>query len=236
VLLRGVLADMEATRAKRIRETIANGYVSNETTDQIVRKLRGTRALRYEDGIFNRSRHEVEAVVKTALSHTAGFTRDRFYEANGNLVKAVQWLSTLDARTSPMCRIRDRLQYTRDDHKPIGHTIPWGAGPGALHWACRSVSTPVVKSWKELTGVDMEEFSPTTRASMDGQVAADTTYAEWLKRQSAMRQDEILGPMRGKLLRAGGLDLEGFYNNRGMYLTLDELRGRDATAFTRAGL
>jgi hypothetical protein len=60
VLLRGVLADLEATRAKRIRETIANGYVSNETTDQIVRKLRGTRALRYEDGIFNRSRQDAE--------------------------------------------------------------------------------------------------------------------------------------------------------------------------------
>lgn len=236
VLLRGVLADMEATRAKRIRETIANGYVSNETTDQIVRKLRGTRALRYEDGIFNRSRRDVEAVVRTALSHTAAFTRDRFYEANATVVKAVQWLSTLDARTSPMCRIRDGLRYTQEGHKPIGHTIPWGAGPGALHWNCRSTSTPVLKSWKELGAADAEEFSPATRASMDGQVAADMTYAQWLEKQSAARQDEILGPTRGALLRRGGLDLEGFYNDKGRWLTLDQLRERDAAAFAKAGV
>ena len=237
VLLRGVLADMEATRAKRIRETIANGYVSNETTDQIVRKLRGTRALRYEDGVFNRSRREVEAVVRTAVSHTAAFTRERFYEGNAAVIKAVQWLSTLDSRTSPMCRIRDGLRYTQEGHKPIGHTIPWGAGPGALHWNCRSTSTPVLKSWKELgAAVDVEEFSPSTRASMDGQVAADTTYAEWLKKQSAARQDEILGPTRGALLRRGGLEMDGFYNDKGRYLTLDQLRERDAAAFAKAGV
>lgn len=237
VLLRGVLADLEAGRAKQVRETIANGYVSNETTDQIVRKLRGTRALRYEDGIFNRSRREVEAVVRTAVSHTAAFTRERFYEANAKVVKAVQWLSTLDSRTSPMCRIRDGLRYTLDAHKPVGHTIPWGAGPGALHWNCRSTSTPVLKSWKELgAAVDVEEFSPSTRASMDGQVPEDMTYAQWLKKQSASRQDEILGPTRGALLRRGGLDLEGFYNNRGVFLTLAQLRERDAAAFAKAGM
>jgi hypothetical protein len=236
VLLRGVLADLEATRAKRIRETIAQGYVSGEPTGTIVRKLRGTRALRYEDGIFNRSRTETEAVVRTAISHTAAFTRDRFYEANSKVIAALQWVSTLDNRTTPMCRIRDGKQYTQDTHKPIGHAIPWGAGPGALHWCCRSTSTPVTKSWKQLTGVDIEEFSPSTRASMDGEVPEEMTYAQWLRKQSAARQDEILGPTRGKLFRDGGLELDSFYNNRGAYLTVDELRQRDARAFTRAGV
>jgi hypothetical protein len=236
VLLRGVLADLEATRAKRIRETIAQGYVSGEPTGTIVRKLRGTRALRYEDGIFNRSRTETEAVVRTAISHTAAFTRDRFYEANSKVIAALQWVSTLDNRTTPMCRIRDGKQYTQDTHKPIGHAIPWGAGPGALHWCCRSTSTPVTKSWKQLTGVDIEEFSPSTRASMDGEVPEEMTYAQWLRKQSAARQDEILGPTRGKLFRDGGLELDSFYNNRGSYLTVDELRQRDARAFTRAGV
>lgn len=236
VLLRGVLGDLEATRARRVRETIATGYVSNETTDQIVRKLRGTRALRYEDGIFNRSRQDVEAVVRTAIAHTSAFTRDRFHEANAEVVASVQWVSTLDNRTSQMCRIRDGKRYTQDTHRPIGHSIPWGAGPGELHWCCRSTSTAVTKSWKQLTGADIEEFSPSTRASMDGQVPAETTYADWLGRQSAARQDEILGPTRGALFRKGGLSLDGFYNNKGAYLTLDELRQRNAVAFQRAGV
>lgn len=231
-LLKGVLADLEATRAKRVRETIASGYVANETTDQIVRNLRGTRALRYEDGIFNRSRQDTEAVVRTAISHTAAFARERFYEANDKVIASVQWVSTLDNRTSAMCRLRDGLQYAKDTHKPIGHAVPWGAGPGALHWCCRSTSTPVLKSWKQLAGVDVGEFSQSTRASMDGQVPAETTYAQWLGKQTAARQDEILGKARGEMFRRG-TPLEGFYNNKGKYLTLEQLRERSAVAKRR---
>jgi hypothetical protein len=235
VLLRGVLADLEATRAKRIRETIANGYVSNETTDQIVRKLRGTRALRYEDGIFNRSRQDAESVVRTAISHTAAFTRERFYEANAKLVASVQWVSTLDNRTSPMCRLRDGLQYTQDTHKPIGHSVPWGAGPGALHWCCRSTSTVVTKSWKRLTGVDIEEFSP--HPGQHGRPSAGRDDIRAMAGQAERgRQDEILGPTRGALFRRGGLEMDAFYNNKGVYLTLEQLRQRNAAAFSRAGV
>jgi len=75
-----------------------------------------------------------------------------------------------------------------------------------------------------------------TRASADGQVDANLSYGEWLKRQPAEVQDEVLGPTRGKLLRAGKLTMDRFYNDRGRYLTLDELRERNATAFERAGL
>ena len=71
---------------------------------------------------------------------------------------------------------------------------------------------------------------------MDGQVAADMSYADWIKKQPASRQDQILGADRGKLLRDGGLTLDKFYNDKGVYLTLDELRRRDAAAFKRAGV
>jgi hypothetical protein len=234
-LLRGALADIEAGRAKAIRQTIASGYVSGETTDQIVRKLRGTRALKYSDGIFNRSRRDVEAVVRTAVSHTAAFTRDRFYEANTAVVAAVMWLATLDLRTSSPCRARDRKRYTAVDHKPIGHALPWGGGPGAYHWNCRSTATAVAKSWREL-GLDADDFTPSARASMDGQLPAETSYGDWLRRQSAARQDDVLGPTRGKLMRQGGLEMEDLYGGKGQYLPLEQLRERDAAAFRRAGL
>ncbi|MEE4461546.1 hypothetical protein V2S84_05310, partial [Azotobacter chroococcum] len=96
----------------------------------------------------------------------------------------------------------------------------------------RSTSAPVTKSWRELS-IPLDEMSPGERASMDGQVPAETTYSQWLQRQSAARQDQILGPERGRLLREGGLRLEDFYSDRGAWLTLDELRKRDAEAFAR---
>ena len=82
----------------------------------------------------------------------------------------------------------------------------------------------------------MDDFSPSTRASMDGQVPADQTYGQWLKKQSAERQDDILGKTRGALFRKGGLEFDRFYNDKGRYLTLDELRQRDAAAFDKAGV
>lgn len=130
------------------------------------------------------------------------------------------------------CRIRDGLKYEAGTHKPIGHKVPWLSGPGKIHWNCRSTSTPVTKSWREL-GIPIDEMSPSERASMDGQVPAETTFASWLQRQSAARQDQVLGPERGRLIREGGLKLPDLYSPSGRYLTLEELRERDAASFAR---
>ncbi len=224
-LLKDWAANLEQSRLTAIRNTVRAGYVEGKTTADIIKTIRGTKALRYGDGILERPRRELAAVVQTALSHTAQTARQAMTDANADLVKAVQWVSTLDSKTSPMCRIRDGLKYTADDHKPIGHSIPWGDGPGRLHFNCRSVSVPVLKSWKEL-GIDMDEMSPGTRASMDGQVPADQTYAEWLAKQSAERQDDILGPARAKLYRSGKVSFDRFYDDKGRYLTLDQLQSR----------
>lgn len=234
-LLREWAADIGEARMTRIRDAVRQGFVQNETIGQIVQRIRGTRARAYKDGLLEIDRRGAEAVVRTAVSHTAGFVRDRFMEANEDLVKAEVWTSTLDARTSPPCRLRDGLQYTPGDHKPIGHKVPWLGGPGRLHWCCRSTSVPVVKSWREL-GVPIDELPPGERASMDGTTPGDTTFAEWIRKQSAARQDEVLGPTRGALMRRGGLELSNFYNDKGRSLTLDELRAKDAAAFKRAGL
>lgn len=229
-------ASLEADRAARIRDTLRMGYLEGKTTAQLVREIRGTRAKGYSDGIIEIDRRHAEAVVRTAVSHTASTAREQFEKANKDIIKAVVWRATLDGRTSAPCRLRDSKEYTPDSHKPIGHSIPWGSGPGRLHWNCRSTATFVTKSWKELGGADMPEFTPSQRASMDGAVPADLSYGDWIKRQSAARQDEILGPVRGKLLRDGGLTLEKFSTDRGRWLSLSELAQRNEAAFKRAGL
>jgi hypothetical protein len=234
-LLKEWASSIEEDRMARIRDAIRIAYVEGQSNSEIVQRIRGTRAMGYADGIIEIDRRHAQAVVQTAISHMAGVTRDKSYEANADILKSVMWLSTLDNKTSTQCRIRDHLRYTTDDHKPIDHSIPWLAGPGRLHWNCRSTSVPVLKSYREL-GLDLDETDIKTRASMDGQVPADMTYAEWIKQQSAARQDDILGETRGKLLRDGGLDLENFYSNKGKWLTLEQLRARDAAAFRKAGI
>lgn len=234
-LLREWASSIEADRMVRIRDAIRMGYVESQTNQQIMNRIRGTRARAYKDGIIEIDRRQAEAVVRTAISHVASTARDATFKANAAIIKAVSWTSTLDSRTTEECRIRDGKQYTTTTHKPIGHAIPWLGGPGRLHWRCRSCSVPVVKSWREL-GIDMDEMAPSTRASMDGQVPEDQTYGEWLKKQSAKRQDQIVGPTRGKLMRDGELPFDALYTNRGEYLTLAELAERNAAAFKRAGV
>ena len=55
---------------------------------------------------------------------------------------------------------------------------------------------------------------------------ADTTFAQWFSRQSAARQDEIVGAERGKLFRAGKVSFDRFYDNKGRWLTLAQLMER----------
>lgn len=233
-LLQSWAAAVEPTRMTMIRNAVREGYLTGKTNSEIVKALRGTRAKGYSDGIVNRARVEVEAVVRTAVAHTAGAAREEFYQANEQVIAALEWVSTLDLRTSEMCRIRDRKQYTLD-HKPVGHRVPWLQGPGRLHWRCRSSSAPITKSFREL-GIPIDDVPPAERSSMDGQVAGDISYGDWLQKQSAKRQDEVVGPERGKLMREGKMKFDQFYTARGDWIDLDTLRERDSAAFKRAGL
>lgn len=49
------------------------------------------------------------------------------------------------------------------------------------------------------------------------------TYGEWLKRQSAEVQDDILGPARGRLFRSGKLTVDRFVDMRGKRIPLSQL-------------
>lgn len=217
------IAGLEAGKATKIRDALRIGYVEGQTIDEMTRRIRGTKARQYQDGIIEITRRDAETVVRTAISHTANHTRQKFYEANNDLVKGIKWISTLDSRTSPICQARD------------GQIYPVDSGPRPpAHPNCRSSTTPVLKSWKEL-GIDLEELPTSTRASMDGQVSADITYNEWLKKKSPEFQDKVLGTTKGKLFRAG-MPVDRFVNKAGDVLSLDELRKRDLDFFKKAGL
>lgn len=231
-LLKEWMAGLEANTASRIRDAIRMGMVEGLTTPEIVRRIMGTRAEKYADGLLEISRRDAEAVVRTAVAHVNGVARDAFFAANTDILAEVVWSSTLDNRTSSGCRLRDGLRYSADTHKPVGHTIPWAAGPGRLHFRCRSSSYAITKLWSEL-GIDPDLG---TRSSMDGQVPAETTYGDWLKRQPAERQAQVLGPTRAKLYRDGKLALPEMYDSKGRYLTLEEMRQRTPDLFAAAEL
>ena len=198
---------LAAARAEAIRRAAQAGFVNRLTPEEIVRSLRGTRSAGFTDGLFNKARHHLETTVRTALGHSVSYVVAAFRALNSDMVKAVMWVSVLDTATSSWCIARAGKRYTADEsHRPIGHPYDWGAGPGRYHYNCRSTSAPLVA----------------------GEVPNANTYADWLSRQSAARQDEVLGPTRGAMYRRGQVSVEGFLNNRGRLLTLEQLRARRA--------
>lgn len=219
VLLREALKGLSDDRAVAVRNAVRMGIVEQETTQQIIRRIRGTRSLDYKDGLMEVSRRNAEALVRTAVTHTQNYTKQKFYEANSDLVEKWEFRATLDSRTTLTCASLD------------GKVYPVGQGPQPpRHWNCRSVAIPVVKSWRDL-GIPIDEISPSTRASMDGQVAENLNYSQWLRTKPAAFQDEVLGKERGRLFRENEISIDRFVNDRGRVYNLDELRRIDANLF-----
>jgi len=211
-------------KARAVEAAIRMGIVEGESLQQIVQRVRGTKSAGYKDGVLAIHRRHASAVVKTATNHVTTVARDHLYQSNLDVVKEWQFVATLDTRTTEECASLD------------GKTFKVGSGPQPpRHFNCRSTTTPVLKSWKEL-GIPAEELPPGTRASMNGQVPATMTYQSWLKGQPASVQREVLGANRYKLFSQGGLQLDRFVDSTGRKYTLVELARRESKAWKAAGL
>lgn len=116
-------------------------------------------------------------------------------------IKQVQWLSVLDHRTSAFCRAQDGKVYDKGE----------GPRPPA-HVACRSTVIP---------------FTPSNRDRLESR----QTYGEWLAKQPAAVQDDVLGKSRGQLFRDGGYTVDRFVDPSGEEYTLDQLRRKDRETF-----
>jgi len=81
-----------------------------------------------------------------------------------------------------------------------------------------------------------DEFARRRVRQLIGQVPAKTTYLDFLRRQPAAIQDDILGRTRGRLFRTGRLDLKSFVDRTGAEIPLDQLAKMHAGAFRAAGL
>lgn len=118
---------MERAQVDRIWQHVQIGLTEKESTDQIVKRLRGTGALQYRDGQFAKDQRSAEALVRTATNHVHNQAHAAVGEANSAATPRYRWSSILDARTTPICRSR------------AGQIFKTGEGPlPPAHWNCRS--------------------------------------------------------------------------------------------------
>lgn len=130
--LRDWLAEAEAGAAKRVRETLRQGFIEGRSVSDLVKQVRGTRALGYRDGVLEVSRRGAEAMVRTAITHTAAVSSRVTYEALG--VAKATFVAVLDSRTTLTCAGLN------------GKTFPLDKFPyPPRHVNCRSTMIPVVE-------------------------------------------------------------------------------------------
>jgi SPP1 gp7 family putative phage head morphogenesis protein len=205
-----------------IERAIKNGITLGQTNREIAKAIVGNGSDKGPQALA-KARRDAMAITRTGVQTIANEARMAGLMENQDIIKAVQWVSTLDSRTSEICIARSGKTWTFPEFKPIGHSIPWNGGPPA-HWSCRSSYVPITKSFAEIRGEPVaKEISQTTRASMDGQVAADLSFDQFLKSKPAAFADEMLGKGKAQLWRSGKITLSQLLDQRGNPLTLTQL-------------
>lgn len=251
---------VQADDLARIESAVKIGLVQGEALPQLARRLVGTKALKGRDGVTQATRRELAMLVRTINSGIANEARRAYLEANADLVSGVVFIATLDSRTTPICRSLDGNVYQVDD-APV---LPLHFGERSILGPAVDgevigerprrdfTQRQLLREWADAQGYNRP---PLTRAALPhgakgafdawargrmreltGRTPARTTYGQWLKRQSAAFQDDILGPTRGALFRRGGLTLDKFVERDGSELTLAELARRHESAFLAANL
>ena len=216
------------SQSERFSQVVRNGLLTGETTPDIAKRLIGNLQFGEKAKTVGQlaaaggqatqvADNQILTLIRTSINQVANTASQQVYEANQDITQKYQYVATLDTRTSAICRALD------------GREFEYGKGPmPPQHFNCRSTTVPVI-NYKEL---GFNPPPPARRASMDGQVPANESYGEWLKKQPRTTQADVLGP--GKVAyfnrlanKYGAQDaMAKLVRDDGSELTLAQLRKR----------
>lgn len=241
---------IEADDIGRIQRQVQIGLTQGESSQDIGRRVIGTVRQRGRNGITQVTRNNANAITRTAVNHVANQSKVEYYEENKDIFEGELYVATLDGRTTIVCMGYDGKVY------PIGEgprpPVHWQCrslriatinGEVVGDRPARAFTEKqLLREYSQQKGFrtpskrdalprghkgSYDAFKRRRMRELTGTVPAKTTYSEWLRRQSKEFQDDVLGPARGKLFRAGRVKLDKFTNRAGDKLTLRELRQKD---------
>ena len=239
-LMGGWLNKQKRSVKEAFTRNIRQGMLLGEPLNKLVARIRGrptgkrtTYILNgkrkvyqeYKGGVMDAPLHQMRALVRTASQSVANDSRRLFYEENERYYKGYQAVTTLDFRTTMICINRTNAVWSLDG-KPLKNTTEQFPGFPPWHWNCRSTVLPILKSLEELgLPKSIERDIPEgTKASLDGQVADDTNYGDWLRTRSVEEQRDKLGPTKYELWKSGKAKFSDMVDQFGRPLTVSELR------------
>jgi SPP1 gp7 family putative phage head morphogenesis protein len=164
---------------KRFVKKIRKAFATGETTDDTIAWIAGTKKNKYKDGNFAVSKAQATALARTAFNRVANDARMKAYQENQDIMRGYVQISHLDERTSDICEDYAGQEWDLN-YKPIPpSTLPFKDGC-PRHFNCRSVISPLLKTWNELAG---EKFRRGKGKGFDLDKAADGEGFEELYRK-----------------------------------------------------
>jgi hypothetical protein len=240
-------------QSRFVRE-VRMGAIAGETNDQIVRRVRGRAtgkriAVRvrgktklvheFTGGIMDVTTRDARTLVRTAIQNVSNEVYHQTYLANDDLVKGEQLIATLDSGTTPICMARDHGAWDLEGNPLPESTVnePF-PGPPPYHMKCRTIIVPLVKTWQDLEDEaaamqgrrarnlqkQMDKVPAAGRSSIDGRIAADTTFDDFLKRKGDVWARKKLGPARYELWKKGKITLAQMVDRSGKTRTIEQLK------------
>lgn len=111
-LLEPFIRDWERGQIDKVNNIIRTGFITGRTNQQIVQDVAGKNGY-----LQNQNMKSIKSMVRTSTNHVSNTARQRTYADNDDIVTGYEWVSTLDLRTSSICRSLDGNVYKYDDPK-----------------------------------------------------------------------------------------------------------------------
>ena len=235
-ILRDWLTTYNLGDRRRMMDEIRTGLLFDETPTEIGRRIFGTRAQGGTDGTRQITRRGAQTLAQTSTSAISNAVRQATYKANRKVIPREQYVATLDSRTTPICQSLD------------GQIFKTGQGEiPPVHLNCRSIRVPIIDGRPLGNRPASANFrgrlgnlrGPARRrevAKLIGKVPASTNYNTFLRNSDTAFQNNVLGPTRAQLFRAGEFDVSGFVDNSGDRFTLRQLYDQKPRAFQNLGI
>jgi hypothetical protein len=121
------LLRLRMTDLQQFENQIRIGLVQNESSDDITRRIVGTRTQNGRDGAVQLTRKSIQTMAVTSMGVYGDAVREDFFVTNSGMFLQEIFVPVVDDRTTVLCLSLERRVF------------PVGQGPiPPLHWNCRS--------------------------------------------------------------------------------------------------
>lgn len=217
-------------RYQRIRNAIRLSAAANGNVMDLIKQIRGQKALGFRDGIANTSLRSAKMLINTSYSSVANKARYDFFTAKKKRKKRRK-KKKVEGKVVIEVRVDDKVIEAINEGEVEIEGFMWAATLdeatcvicdgldgqyfeaeefyeiyASSHPNCRCVGIPMI---------DVEEFEFVRPTKLK--------YEDWLRRQPMSFQQEILGPARAAMFKRG-MPMKKFVDASGIRYNLSELR------------